>query len=382
MDDTTADKSTADASASAAAQLAAGPADAPEESGEAQVAFRATFFAKLQMAYFRFQENTTDPVLMVEYGEQQVALTLNGIKKELNLTESDDDWKMLDLVAKGLKYVNTLSIGDPLPSEIVSGKASWSLTPQHAQVAYQRLALKLMAWMTGGKVDTSTAVKGGDDIIKQAQDPEVRKKIAAAFGEAAEALGLGHDRREDVVGYLEKLAQELGYIEALRDRFARIVKVGRRLRDFQELGKKQSSGQRVADVIDQGARLIRPAVDQFVQLFKDVDALTADIMAVLKDLDGHIVKIQEFRDEIHQRLNPWNDILDAWEKCKENEISGPVIDVAARTVRMLAPRFMPAKEWQLRLKQEHQKKSAVKSWRSPEMQRDELNKVAGRIMRW
>ncbi len=96
-------------------------------------------------------------------------------------------------------------------------------------MAYQRLALKLMAWMTQDKVDTSTAVHAGEDILKQAQDPEVRKKISAAFDEAAEALGLGRDRREEVVGYLERLAQELGYIEALRDRFARIVKVGRRL---------------------------------------------------------------------------------------------------------------------------------------------------------
>jgi plasmid stabilization system protein ParE len=387
MADATAETAHADAATASADELsgvaADGAADDIQDDSEPTVRFLAPFFAKLQMAYFRHIENTTETVLMVEYGNQQVALSLPGIRKELNLAEGDADWKMLDLVDKGLKYVTTLAVGDLLPSEIISGKASWTLTPAHAQIAYQRLALKLMSWMTQDKVDTSTATNAGDDIIKQAQDPEVRKKIAAAFDEAAEALGLGRSRREEVVGFLEKLAQELGYIEALREKFARIVQVGRRLRDLQAASKKSGmNGQRIADVVDQAAKLFRPAIDQLVQLFKDTDALTADIMAVLRDLDGHITKIQEQRDEIHQRLNPWTDILEAWEKIKDDEMTGPIIDVAARTVRMLAPRFMPAKEWVLRLKQDQAKKASVKSWRSPEMQRDELNKVAGRIMRW
>ncbi len=145
---------------------------------------------------------------------------------------------------------------------------------------------------------------------------------------------------------------------------------------------KRGGGQRVADVIDQAARLMRPAVDQLVQLFKDTDALTDDLMKVLKNLDGHIVSIQSQRDEIHQRLNPWHDILEAWDKVKDSEITGQVVEAAARTVRMLAPRFMPTKEWVLRLKNEQQKKSGVKSWRSPDQQREDLNKLAGRIMRW
>ena len=47
--------------------------------------------------------------------------------------------------------------------------------------------------------------------------------------------------------------------------------------------------------------------------------------------------------------------------------------MAARTVRMLAPRFMPAKEWVLRFKQEQGKKTSAKSWRSPDQQREELS---------
>ena len=48
-----------------------------------------------------------------------------------------------------------------------------------------------------------------------------------------------------------------------------------------------------------------------------------------------------------------------------------------------APRFMPAKEWVLRFKQEQGRKIAAKSWRSPDQQREELSKqLAGRVMRW
>jgi plasmid stabilization system protein ParE len=389
MAEPTAEKAHADAATASTDELAGVAAieelaggDMPED-GDPVVRFNSPFFNKLQLAYFRYLENTTETVFVVEYGSQQVALPLSGVRKELELHENDADWRMLDLIAKGLRYVTTLAVGDPLPSEIITGKASWPLSPKHAQVAYQRLALKLMSWMTQDKVDTATATNAGEDIIRQTEDPEVRKKIAAAFDEAAEALGLGRGRREEVVGFLEALAQELGYIEALRDKFARIVKVGRRLKEFQALGKRSGAkSQRVADVVDQAAKLIRPAVDQFVQLFKDTDALTDDIMAVLRDLDGHITRIQGQRDEIHQRLTPWNDILDAWEKIKDSEITAQVVNVAARTVRMLAPRYMPAKEWVLRLKEDQMRKAKIKSWRSPDQQHDDAHKVAGRIMRW
>jgi hypothetical protein len=346
---------------------------------ERVVAFQSNFFAKLGMCYFRIAESSGDPVLMVEYGEQFVALPLPGLRRELNLEENAPDAKMLELVVKGLKFVTTLAIGDPLPSEIISGKPSWALTPQHAQIAYQRLAMKLMAWMTGVKTEPSSAISTGEEILKQFEDHEVRKKIAAAFDEAAEALGLGRDRREDVVTYLETLAQELGYIEALREKFSRVVRVGRRLKEMASVAKK---GQRVADVITQGAQLMRPAVEQFVGLFKDADAVTADILGALKNLDGAIAEIRGHRDEIYQRLIPWTDLLEAWEKCTDNDIGSVTVDLAARTVRMLAPRFMPSKEWVLRFKEDKQKKGVVKSWRSPDQQRADMQKVLGATMRW
>jgi len=359
---------------------ATGPVDEMAASdGEIVVAFESSFFTKLTAAYFRIAESSGDPVLMVEYGEQYVALPLPGIRRELGLASDHADSKMLDHVIKALQFVNVVAMGDPLPSEIITGKASWTLTPQHAQIAYQKLAMKLLAWMGGGKVDPTAAAPTTEDILKQFQDPDTRKKIALAFGEAAEALGIGRDRREEVTTYLETLAQELGYIEALRDKFGRIVKIGRRLRELADIGKKS---QRVADVIVQGSQLMRPALEQFVGLFKEADAVTADVMGVLKNLDTSIASIRTHRDDLYQRMTPWNELLEAWEKCKETEICAEITNLASRTVRMLAPRFMPSKEWELRFKEDKNKKSAVKSWRSPEQQRNDMKKVLGSTMRW
>ena len=350
--------------------------------GEAIVAFESSFFTKLSAAYFRIAESSGDPVLMVEYGEQFVALPLPGIRRELGLTEDMPDNKMLDLVVKALSFVNVISIGDPLPSEIISGKASWTLTPQHAQIAYQRMAMKLLAWRTsGGKAEANAplANPSADDLLKQFQDPEIRKKINDAFDQAAEALGIGRERREEVTTYLESLAQELGYIEALREKFTRIVKIGRRLKELADQGRKS---QRPGDVIAQGAQLMRPALEQFIGEFKDADAVTADIMGVLRNLDATIATIRAHRDELYQRMTPWNELLEAWEKCKETDICAETTQLAARTVRMLAPRYMPSKEWELRFKEDKTKKSRVQSWRSPEQQRNDMKKVLGNVMRW
>src|SRR5580692_2002999 len=106
MAEATADKVHADAATATAEELSGATAvealvEDGQDEGEPIVKFFAPFFAKLQLAYFRYTENTTDTVLMVEYGAQQVALSIPGIRKELNLTENDADWKMLDLVVKG-----------------------------------------------------------------------------------------------------------------------------------------------------------------------------------------------------------------------------------------------------------------------------------------
>lgn len=371
-----------DATATEETADAAGPADdAAGGEGETVVTFQSSFFTKLTAAYFRIAESSGDPVLMVEYGEQFVALPLPGIRRELGLPADAPDSKMLDMVVKALNFVNVVSMGDPLPSEIVTGKASWTLTPQHAQIAYQKLAMKLLAWMGGGKsgAAASSATPSTEDILAQFKDPDTRKKIAQAFGEAAEALGLGRDRREEVTTYLETLAQELGYIEALRDKFGRIVKIGRRLKEMADLGK---TSQHVPDVIDQAAKLMRPAIEQFVGLIKEADAVTADVMGVLKNLDTSITAIRTHRDDLYQRMTPWNELLEAWEKCKETDICAETTNLASRMVRMLAPRFMPSKEWELRFKEDKAKKGRVKSWRSPEQQRADMKKSLGNVMRW
>lgn len=347
---------------------------------EVKVGFHHQFFAKLGSCYFQVSDTTREPVLMVEYGEQMVALPLPGLKRELDLAADSDDGKMLELVIKGLKFVNVIQMGDPLPSEILSGKASWPLSPQHAQIAYQRLTLKLITWMSGGGRGAAEQTSASaEDIVKQFKDPEVRKKVQNAFGDAAEALGLGRDQREEVVTYLETLAQELGYIEALRDRFGHILKINQRLAGFQELARK---GQRKLDALDQCVRLLKPCLAQFMGLFKEADAQVADIMAVLRELDNQITAIRAKRDEIYLHLVPWNGLIEDWEAATEVDVSGPIHELIARTVRLLAPRFMPTQEWVLQSKRDAQKKASVKVWRSAEQQRDDVNKVLGRVMRW
>lgn len=65
------DVSTAE-DAAVAAELAS---DGQVDDEEAAVTFHSAFFAKLQAPYFRYAENSEEPVLMVEYGDQEVALT-------------------------------------------------------------------------------------------------------------------------------------------------------------------------------------------------------------------------------------------------------------------------------------------------------------------
>lgn len=308
------------------------------EVGENCVHFEHKFFGSFEDLYFRLTD-TGEAVAVIKLASNEAVLGFEGIRREFMLTDQTADGQMLSKVAEGLQFVRGLRVGDPLPKEILTREASWEPSERHLRIARQRLTMQLVTWLTGNEhIFTSS-----EELMQIAEDPQVKKNVQLAFSEAAEALGLGRENREQVVLYIETLAKELAYIEAERDIYA---EVSRNDEKVQGLRRLYSSDRGLIETTDQVARLYQRALKILVDYFDQVDAQTGEILAMLKNIENQIDYIREVRDELHRRLLPWEDILPVWKtvfvvKSEEN------IARIRELYQFLAPRFMQVNEWVL-----------------------------------
>jgi hypothetical protein len=307
-----------------------------------RVVFEHAFFGKLEDGFFQKSEQNGEVVLTIRFAKNHVSLPFKGIRREFKIADGSADDQMLEQVTKALKYVKGLRLGDPLPKEILTREASWELSERHVKIAYQRVTVQLVNWMTGDQ----KVITDPEELLQLADDPQIKKMVNKAFGEAADKLGLGRDNKEKVIDHVETLAHELAYIEALRDRFRHVTDMEKKIQDLRRLYGRERS---VLEIADQVARLGERAVDEFNSAFLEVDAQTGEILSVLRNLDSQVAYIRDKRDDIHAKLMAWDDILADWDKA-EIKMSPDKPDLLRATYQFLAPRFMAVDKWILMTK--------------------------------
>jgi len=299
------------------------------------VSLEHVFFKKVDDLYFCLEQATEQAVAIVKLGDEQLSLPLAGIQREFQIDPKSHDGVMLSLLSKGLKFVKGLRIGDPVPKEVTTGEASWEPKDKHRQIAYHRLAMQLLGWLSGDE----HVISNPDELLQVAGEPTFRKRVNDAFGEAARKLGL--ENKEAVTELIMSLSTELAYIEALRDEFHAMERMHRKTEVLRKLYKDEHSQLENANSM---IRLVALAVKDFTEKFETVDAQTGEIMAALRNLDTVKVYLRTRRNELRTRLVAWHDLLVKWQDhpmkpTRETE------DLVGETYRFLAPRYMPVDEW-------------------------------------
>ncbi|MEO8716508.1 MAG: hypothetical protein ABI369_16000 [Acetobacteraceae bacterium] len=139
-------------------------------------ALRHPMFAAFGTPLFRLAETDNTPVLVVSLGDRDAALPLRPLQREFGIEDDSADGKMLRLIAEALDFVTALRPGDPFPSEVLSGEASWTPDPAHVGVANTRLQLHLVAWITAGggrdRIDLTP-----DSLLQIADDPGLKAQV-------------------------------------------------------------------------------------------------------------------------------------------------------------------------------------------------------------
>jgi hypothetical protein len=314
------------------------------------VALSIPLFKAAPDGYFHRPQGR-DPVYSFKLGDVEAALPLSGIRKEFSIEQDSEVGRMLELIERALDFVSALRLGDALPSEVLTGEPSWEITPAHRLQAYQRLTLQLATWITGEEKVLTNA----EELNQIAEDPNNKRKWNEAFDEAAIRLGYTENGREQVMSLVSSLAEEIAYIEALRDRFAEILPIELKLQRLRRLYARENSVREIADAV---ARLFGIARDRLSASFAEVDGQTGEIMSVLRKPEQQVSYIRKMRDTLFCSLAAWSDMIPRWNAVPMKRDESTVA-LLRETYRFLAPRYMPAVEW-LRLTHSSAKRQNAK----------------------
>jgi len=288
---------------------------------------------------FRKAETDGTPVMVVQLGEKMAAIPLRALQREFEIADDSDDGRMLGLIGESLDFVAGLRLGDPLPSEELSGEASWQPDAMHLQIANARLQWQLVAWLNTG-TGADTPQLDATSLLQIADDPARRQQVQAAFTKAAEALGL--ESREAVVKLVEELAQELAYIETLRDRLLRRVTL--MVEKLTRMAQSYRGDSSHLETLTQVRRLAVVALKQIARRFEELDAQTGEVMATLRNTESHRVFIRSNRDWLYRTQRAWHSLLLEWDVAGISFDEG-ILSLLNRSYQFLAPRFMPVTEW-------------------------------------
>ena len=303
------------------------------------VKFGQKFFTAIEGSYFRKSAHTDEAVFILNLGGEEVILPIAGICREFDIEDDTPDHKMLQMVITGLDYIKVLKPGDAFPKELLTGEASWEITDRHRQIARQRVTMQLVSWMSGEE----NLITDPEQLIQIADDPAIKKKINAAFEQAAEALDNPNASKEMVVDLIEELAEELAYIETLREQFRSVLSMETKIKRVRNGTSKQCS---ILDNATSVAKLISKAVIEFREEFETADGQTGEIISVLKNIISQKEYIRGVRDSLHRRLVAWDDLLRGWDR-QSGRIASDTPDLLRATYRFLAPRYMEADSWLL-----------------------------------
>jgi len=296
-------------------------------------------FTTLGEPLFRRAETDGAPVMVVMLGEREAAIPLRSLQREFGIPDDSDDGRMLALIAQSLDFVSGLRIGDTLPAEVCSGEASWEPDEMHLKIANARLQWQLVVWLSSG-TGGDTPNLDADALMQVADDPVRKQQVQQAFTKAAEALGL--PTREAVVQLVEELAQELAYIEALRDRLLRRVKA--MMEKLNRMAQTYRGDGSHLETLTQVRRLTAAAVQQIARRFEELDAQTGEVMAALRNADSQRTFIRSNRDWLYRAQRAWQALLSDWDVAGSGFDEGMML-LLNHSYQFLAPRYMPVTEW-------------------------------------
>jgi len=318
---------------------AAAPAHRPGAPRSTHFRFEHKVFA-VKGARFAPTQDTEEAALHVMLGDLQVAIVLPTLRYEFGIGSDCNDGELLGVVERSLRFVKEIRPNDSIPREVLDGTASWSVEERHRLIAKGRLSLQIASWLNGEEA----VVVDMDSLEQLVEDPVTQQRVERAFAEIAERIGIGRERKSEVVERIDDLARELSYIEALRERYMAVREIMSKL---SQLVRTYRADRTITQEISRVRSLLMRPQDEFESLFAQCDAMTGEIVSVLKTFDAQVQFVREMRDDLHTRLMKWDDEISIWKPLEV--VRGEPTENAIKHIYRFAARHYPQRQdWRSR----------------------------------
>src|SRR5260221_8987588 len=316
---------------------AASAADVSDGSGRSTNFLFENKVFSVEHGFFSMTRDTKEPVLNVMLGELQATLPLASLRSEFNIAPESSDGRLLNLIEASLRFVKEIRPNDSVPRELLDGSASWTVEARHREIAQSRLALQICSWASGAE----TVISDAAQLVQLADDPATKQRVQAGVGEIAERLGIGRERKQQVVDKLEQFGRELAYVEALRERSGCVKFINDRLNRFSKIYRHEKS---VSEDIVRVLQLLRAPIAEFDATFDLIDAQTGEVLNLIQTFDAQLEFVRESRDDLHCRLMMWDDLIAKWQAL-EMARSPAAVSLIKETYRFTAHNFPQMKSW-------------------------------------
>lgn len=287
-------------------------------------------------ARFALTGSDHEPALMINVGEHEAAITFSSLCQEFEIEPDSNDQKMLEKVQAGLKYVKDIRPGDTIPRELLDGSASWSIDERHKSRARNRLMFEIAAIGSEGQLNNIP-----DDLASFLDLTESKMWVQSGLDKIGKSIGLGPGRANSVTEMAERISRELAYIEALRDRYICVSQIVGKLK---RVASAHHSERHFVDEIQRCIILMGPPVADFRGIFRLADERSRDVVKLLKDIDQNVSFARELRDELHQKMLIWDELIESW----EIDVSTPSKvnrEAVKFTYRFVAHNFPQKQDW-------------------------------------
>jgi hypothetical protein len=260
---------------------------------------------KVEGGRFAFTADGTEPAFHIALGNLAAALRLPGLRKEFAIDAASSDGRLLAIVERSLRFVKEIRPGDSIPRELLDGTASWSVSDEHRAIARGRLTANAVAAVDGKAAATEVSA-----LRQLGESEDGTRQLEEAAAALAGRLGVDAGKAE-IVARIERLARELCYVEALRERCAILRAMAAKIN---VLAKLYRGDRAIVHNISRINTLLQRPFGEFEHAFDRIDAATADILTVLLGVEDHVLQIRKARDEAHMKLMRWDEVIASWTK--------------------------------------------------------------------
>ncbi len=279
---------------------------------------------------------TRQPTFTLPMGEHMVSVQLDRVCVEFGIEPDSNDGTLLGIVRKALKIVKIIKPGDALPNELLDGTASWTFEPRLRQKTKNKIVDAILRWNQGN----NTAFV---DDVSETQNSGSEKAADIAFEALAREIKItGSQPGKRVAEMVERLSDELTYIEAIGERLAEISLIRKQIRGLMDAARQdQEFGQELIRIDD----LIGEPLKKLSTQIKKARDATFDVLPCFSNLDEHIGSLRGKRDQMRYELLDWDTYLDQWKETRDDPDIPVSVDLCRRTYRMLAEQYSQGQTW-------------------------------------